>query len=108
MPILGSLLVSMFGGLVGFFTQWLTKKVAIGVAAVATFTALTLTLWSAIGAAMMTVVAVVPSDSALLIGLWVAWPDNAHTCIAATIAADTAIALYKWNTESLRILSTIT
>lgn len=108
MPLLGSMLINLFTGLITYFCQWFTKKVAIGAAAVATFSALTLVLWAAIGAVMGTIVYAVPGDSAFMTGLWVALPGNASACFAATIAADTAVALYKWNQENLRLMAYIT
>lgn len=108
MPMLATLLVSIFNGLVNFFAAWMSKKIALGVAAVALFSTLTLGLWAAIGLSFTGLVAMIPSDSAILIGLWVAVPDNAQPCIAATIAADTAIALYRWNVENLRLMAYIT
>ena len=108
MPILGTLLGSIFTNLVGVFTQWFSKKVALGAAAVATFATLTGVLWLGIGAALSSMVVMVPVDSAILLGMYVAIPSNAQSVISATIAADTAIALYKWNAENLRLLSYIT
>lgn len=108
MPILGGLLVSIFSGLIDFFIRWFGKKAAIGAAAVAVFAGLTVALWAAIGAALSTVAVLVPADSSVLIGLWVATPDNAQSVIAATIACDTAIALYRWNVENLRLMAYIT
>lgn len=108
MPILAGLLASIFSGIVGFLTRWLSKKLAFGIAAVAVFASLTLVLWAAIGAALSTVVVMIPGDSRVLMGLWVAIPDNAQTILAATVAADTAIALYRWNVENLRLLAYVT
>lgn len=108
MPVLAGLLVSMFSCLVDFFVRWLTKKAAIGLAAVAVFAGLTLVLWAAIGAALATVVAVVPADSYFLMGMWVAIPDNAQAVVSATVACDTAIALYRWNVQNLRLMSYVT
>ena len=34
MPLLGGLLVNLFGGVVAWFSQWVTRKVAFGLAAV--------------------------------------------------------------------------
>lgn len=108
MPLLGGLLVSIFSHLVGFFVQWMSKKIAIGAAAVAVFLSLTLALWAAVGAILNTVVVMLPADSGILMGMWVAIPDNAQAVVAATIACDTAIALYRWNVENLRLMAYIT
>lgn len=108
MPILAGLLVSIFSGLVQFFAKWFTKKLAIGVAAVAVFATLTLTLWAAIGLVLAGVAATFSYDSGFVIGLWVAFSYNGQALLAATVAVDTAIALYRWNVENLRLLAYIT
>jgi len=108
MPVFAGLFVSLFSGLVSFFVQWFSKKLALGLAAVTVFGGLTLALWGAIGLGLSGIVAMLPADSGLLTGLWVATPPNAQACIAATIAADTAVALYKWNVENLRLMAYIT
>lgn len=108
MPVLASLLVSMFTALLNMFATWLTKKVAIGLAAVTTFAALTLALWTAIGLALNGISAVSGYDSGVAIGLWVAFSTNGQMVLSATVAADTAIALYRWNSENLKLMAYIT
>ena len=108
MPILAGLLVSIFSALVSLFVRWVTKKFAIGMAAVAVFATLTLLLWGAIGLALSGVAATFSYDSGFSIGLWVAVSYNGQALAAATVAADTAIALYKWNVENLRLLAYVT
>ena len=108
MPILAGLLVSMFSGLVQFLAKWFTKKLAIGVAAVGTFGVLTLALWAAIGLAYAGVAATFSYDSGVAIGLWVAFSYNGQALLAACVAVDTAVALYRWNVENLRLMAYIT
>jgi len=108
MPILAGLLVSIFSGLVAFFVKYFSKKLAIGVAAVAVFAGLTLTLWAALGLALSGLVAVMPGENGFAIGLWVAVSYNGQVLAAVTVAADSAIALYKWNVENLRLMAYIT
>lgn len=108
MNILGGLLVGIFSGLTDFFVRFVTKKTALGAAAVTVFSGLTLALFASIGALLQGIVAVFPTDSAILMGLWVAIPDNTQAVVSAVIAADTAVALYRWNVENLRLLSYIT
>lgn len=108
MPLLAGLLVNLFAGVAGFFAQWLTKKTALAAAAVAVFATLTVTLYTAVGAMLTAVAVAVPADSALLMGMWVAFPDNVQPLIALAIATDTSIALYRWNVENLRLMAYVT
>lgn len=108
MGIIAGLLAGLFSGLTDFFVKWFTKKVAIGVAAVTVFAGLTLALFGTISALFVGLISYLPADSALLVGLWVAFPPNLPAVMSALIAADTAIALYRWNVENLKLLSYIT
>lgn len=107
MPLLAGLLGGLFSGLVEFLARYFTKKVAIGAAAVAAFGLLTLTLWTAIGAALAGVAATFPAGSAVATGVWLCVPDNASACVAACISVDTAVALYRWNLGSLKLASSV-
>lgn len=108
MPWLATLLVSIFNALVNFFVVWFTKKTAIGLAAIAVFFTLTVGLWTIVGTSLHALTYALLDHPGFLMGLWVAVPSNAQACISATIAADTAIALYKWNNENLRLMAYIT
>lgn len=108
MPIIAGFLVSIFSAITGFFAKWLSKKLAIGLSAVAVFASLTGVLWAVIGAALSTITIALPSDSFLLMGLWIAVPDSAQVIIAATVSADTAVALYRWNVQNLKLLTYVT
>ena len=108
MPMLSVLFVSIYNGLVNFAVTWFSKKLAVGIAAVATFASLTSILWAAVSLALNIVVAVVPSDSGILMGLWVACPDNLIPCLSATLTADAAIFVYRWNAENLRLMAYVT
>jgi hypothetical protein len=108
MPILAGLLVSIFSALVQFLVTYVSKKLAIGLAALGIFAGLTVALWAGIGLALAGVAATFSYDSGFSIGLWVAVSHNGQAVAAATVAADTAIALYKWNVENLRLLAYVT
>ena len=108
MPILASLFTSLFSGLAGLFAITVSRKVAFGFAAIGTFATLTVALYGAIGVLYTGVTSMIPVDSAILMGMWVATPDNAQSVIAATIACDSAIALYRWNVENVRLLAYVT
>lgn len=108
MPWLASLLATLFGGLASFFAQWLTKKTALATAAVATFTALTVALYSALSAIIGGVMTSFPAGGSVVASIiWMAVPDNAPACISAAVATDTAIALYCWNAQNLKLVATV-
>jgi len=108
MPLLAGFLGALFGGLADFFARWLTRKVAFAAAAVATFTALTAALYAAVAALLVGLVFSFPAGTAAATGVWLAIPDNGPLCVAACIACDTAVALYRWNVENLRLAAYIT
>jgi len=101
MPILGSLLVTLFGGLATFFVRFLAVRAAAVTAAIATFVALTAALYGSALALQAGLEVAFPSI--VLTGVWLFVPDNAVACLAACIGCDTACALYRWNTGTLRL-----
>ncbi len=107
MPLLGGLLISLFAQLAAFLAHWVGKKAALGAAAVATFGVLTVGLYGALALGLNAVALAWPGGVGGTF-LWLAVPDIVPTCIAATIACDTAVALYRWNSENLRLLATVT
>ncbi len=109
MPLLAVWIGSLFAGLAGWFAQWMSKKVAFGAAAVATFGLLTVALVGAMQALLAGIVLTFPETHTMVLTImWLGIPDNATTCIAVCLSADTAIALYRWNVENLRLVSYIT
>lgn len=101
MPILGSLLVSLFGGLAGFFVKFLGVRAAAVAAALTTFGTLTVALYAAVAAVAAGLQTTFPAI--VLTGVWLFVPDNATACVAACIACDSLCALYRWNTGTLKI-----
>lgn len=108
MPLLSALILGLFTGLADFFTRWFTKKIAFAAAAVAAFTALTVTLWGVMTAAIAAIAVSLPSDPGVLLGLWLAIPDNGPAVVSAVFAFDAALALYRWNVENLKLASYVT
>jgi hypothetical protein len=102
MPLLGGLLVSLFSGLATFLASYLSKKVAIGLAAAATLGG----LYGAMVVLMNN--AVSPLLSALFstsygqfIGL--AFPPMAGTCLGIVATTWAACTLYAWQKKALEI-----
>lgn len=105
MPLLGSLIVSLFSSLAVFLAKFLTVRVAAMTAAFATFTALTAAVYVAAGVLAATVAAQFPPI--MMTGVWLFVPDNAPLCVAAMIGCDVLVALYKWNLGGLRLVSSV-
>jgi len=105
MPLLGSLVVTLFGGIASFLVRFLAVKAAAVAAAVATFGALTVALYAAASGAATAIAVAFPP--VMLTGVWLFVPDNAVACMAACIACDTAVALYRWNTGTLKLAASV-
>lgn len=97
MPLLGALITSLFVGIAEFFAKWVTRKVAVIAAGIAVFATLTATLYLALAVLVAGIVATLPASNALAIGIWLAVPDNGPAVVAACLAADAAIAIYRMN-----------
>lgn len=100
MPFLAALLASM----AGFFTQWMTKKAAMGTAALAAVLALTIGFWASLKALMQGVLVVAPAFCELS---WLI-PDNTAACVAVCVSATVVKAVYDWHIENIKVLSYIT
>lgn len=97
-------LASLLGSLAGFFGQWMTKKAALGTAALASIAGLTIGFWAALKALATGVLVVAPSVCALS---WMI-PDNADTCLAVSLSAMLVRAVYDWHIQNIKVLSYIT
>lgn len=97
MPLLGSLLSSLFVGIAEFFAKWVSRKVAAVGAAIAVMATLTGTLYVALGALVSGIAWSLPASQAVSLGIWLVVPDNGPACVAACLAADAAIAIYRLN-----------
>lgn len=101
MPLLGSLLVTLFGGMLSFFVKFLAVRGAAVAAALATFAISIGAFYAAIQAAYATIATAFPAM--VMTGVWLFIPDNAGVCLVAIVATDTAAALYRWNLETIHI-----
>jgi len=108
MPLLAQLMASLFGSLAGFFATWVTKKAALGAAAVSVFAILTLALMAAIATAINTALHVFSVPHWFAVGFNLFMPPSFVAGVAAIIAAHAAVALYRWNVENLKILAYVT
>jgi len=92
---IGSLLGSLFSGLVVFFAQHLTKRFVIIGFVVVAITAFTVAFFVAIAAIMAALVGSTPAAVETAISMFV--PSNAYACIAAVFTAHTLRWVYEWN-----------
>lgn len=95
MPILGTLLVTLFGALAEFFGLWMAKRVAIATAAITAFLALLTVLGAALSGLAAGVLYALPADSAFATGLYFAIPTNGPACMAIWLAVDAACGAYR-------------
>jgi len=95
---------ALFGSLASFFAQWLTKKAALGAAALTVMAGLTVGFWVALKGLMTAVLVAAPSLCALD---WLL-PNNTGACFAAVISAHIVRAVYDWHIQNIKVLSYIT
>ena len=100
MPLLGSLLVSLFGSLVSFFAQYFSKKLTIGLALVATMTAITGGLLLAMRGLLNTIAPIIGGGN-FATGIGIAIPYNATACFTAVVSCWTMCTLYAWKRKAL-------
>lgn len=95
---------SLLGSLAGFFGQWMTKKAAMGTAALAALGALTFGFWVSLKALMTGILVVAPAFCELS---WLI-PNNTAACVSVVISATVVRAVYDWHIENIKVLSYIT
>jgi len=105
MPILGNLMIWLFTGLAEFFGKYLTKKAAMGLAAVGVFSTLSGGLLTLASIVITSLVPAMPGGQFVSLALWLVVPDNGPAVVSACLATDAAVALYRWNVSSLHIVN---
>lgn len=103
MPLLGALLVSLFGQLAGFFATYVTKKAAN----VAAFVTLSLALTAALWTALLALIAGVswPSLPGVATGLYLANAGAFAGLVSTVIATEVSITAYRYNLEAAKIVA---
>ena len=96
-------LSGIFGSVVAWLGQWFTKKVAMAMAASATFIALTLAMWAALKAIVAGLSFAVPGVVSTYFAM--AIPENFSACVSALLAARMARTIYDWHVENLKLIS---
>lgn len=104
MPLLGGLFVSLFSGLVAWLTQYVTRKVAFGMAAVAAMTLLTAGLFVLMRTTLSAVLALSSGTPAMFAqAMGMAIPPAAAACLSSYITIWTACTVYVWQRDQLRL-----
>lgn len=102
MPLLGTLLTSLFSGLVAWLAQYVTRKVAFGLAAVATFSTLTLALYVTMRVTLSSLLAYSTGAPAMFMtGLQLVMPPAAPFCVSTYVTMWTACTVYTWQRDLL-------
>lgn len=107
MPLLASLMVSLFGSMAGFFAKWFTQKVAFAMAAVAAFGALTTAMLAAQAVVLNGLIGALPSYLAVPLGdaMWLVASESLNASLDIAFAADAAIFLYRWGVGNIKMVA---
>lgn len=106
MPILASLMMSLFGGIAAFLIEFVTKKIAVAGAAVAAFAVSLGVLMTLFNAAVSPLVqAMFTTQYGQFIGL--AFPPIAGSCMAAISTVWMGCALYKLKMQSIKMTASV-
>ncbi|AXH77282.1 MAG: minor coat protein [Inoviridae sp.] len=100
LPWLASVLGGLFGGLVNWLAQFVTRKLALLGAALVAITSLTTAFVASMEALILGLGATFP-------GVGYAWqlfvPDNFSAVIAVTLSAKTIWWVYQWNIKIVQL-----
>lgn len=100
MPLLGGLLVNLFGGLVAYLVTWVSRKVAFGLAAVTMSSALTLALFVLMRSTLAALNSFVTGVPAMFLdALAMMIPPAAPFVFASYITIWTAVMAYRWQRD---------
>ena len=104
MPLLGGLLVNLFGAVVAWFSQWVTRKVAFGLAAVSMSSGLTLSLFMTMRFLLSMVSQSMGGVPAIFLeAVAVVMPPVAVFCVSTHITAWAACPAYKGQRDLLHL-----
>jgi len=103
MPFLAAFFFNAFSALFGFLATYLTKRLALGAAAVAMVLAVTVAFYATIRSLVQGVMGLVTNEY-LLMGIYACIPSNFETCLTAILLADIAAFLYRYQLANIRML----
>lgn len=106
MPLLGGLLVNLFGGVVAWLATWFTRKVAFGLAAVASMSALTLGIYVLMRGTLAAVAALATGAPAMFVdAIGMVLPPAFPAALASYITMWTAVNVYTWQRDLLHLFA---
>jgi len=108
MPLLGSLLVNLFGGFVAWLLKFFTRKVAYGIAAVTMMSGFTLGLFVVMRTALLAINNSVSGASAIFVqAVAIGVPPVAPFCLSTYMTIWTACTVYTWQRDLLFIAAKV-
>lgn len=106
MPLLGGLLVNLFGGLVAFLVTWVSRKVAFGLAAVAVMSGLTLGIFVLMRTTLFAVNSYATGAPLVFIqAMQMMIPPAAPFVLGAYVTMWTACMVYTWQRDLLYLFA---
>lgn len=99
-PFLASVLGSLFGGILTFFANYLTKKLALTAAFITASLALFAVFFAVCWSTMQGIIYSSPPELSLALRFIV--PSNAPACLSAMLTVSVARWVYDWNTRIIQ------
>lgn len=104
MPLLGAFFGTLFGGLLAWLAQYVTKKVAWGVAATVTYAAFTGALYLAMRTALSQIEAQLTGIPAVIVqAVQFALPPVAPFCLGLYATVWVACTVFVWQRDLLKV-----
>lgn len=104
MPALGALLTTLFGAVVAWFTQFVTRKVAYALTGIAMLGTMTAALFVAMRATLASLNGAMSGIPALFIeAVATAIPPVAPFCVSAYVTIWTATTAYRWQRDLIHL-----
>lgn len=101
MPLVAIFFTSVFAKLFEYFAIYMTKKIALSAAAITVFIAALSAIWLTIRALILGIMFAWPPTGSVMGAFYVMLsqilPPNLDAIIAAVVAGDAAVFLYRWN-----------
>lgn len=104
MPILAGLLSSLLGWLGVTLADIFGRRVANAILVAGTFAVVFGALFALLRSTVNGLITAMPTDSWIAMGLGMAFPPMASTCIAAFGAVWAGCTLYRWQVKSLELM----
>lgn len=106
MPLIGGLLSTLFSGLVNWFAQYFTRKVAFGGAAVVAMSALTAALFVLMRGIVGPLLSELNGTSGIFMdALQMAVPVVAPACLSTYVTVWTACTVYTWQRDLIHLFA---